>query len=186
MGPRIGVQVVAKKQKWPPLLEIRLQHYPWPATFLIVQTFVLCISLTPPTPHLWKSFFPVLSPCFNDAGLTYLILYILHAPDTQNCVYYQLVALNTCKTITPTCFGYTHLPSSGSTIKQWKYVVLGCTVITSTWHWLIDWFALGLSPYGPDAPRPYHQALCAPYSDISSGEPCPFTKSSRWPPDLKS
>jgi hypothetical protein len=32
--------------------------------------------------------------------------------------------------------------------------------------WLIDlfiyWYTLGSSPYGPDAPRPYRQALCAP------------------------
>ena len=41
---------------------------------------------------------------------------------------------------------------------------------------MIDRFALGLSPYGPDAVRPYRQALCAPQSDISLGEPCPFTK----------
>ena len=28
--------------------------------------------------------------------------------------------------------------------------------------WLVDWFILGLSPYGPNAPRPYRQAFCAP------------------------
>jgi len=26
----------------------------------------------------------------------------------------------------------------------------------------IDWLAFGSNPYGPDAPRPYRQALCAP------------------------
>jgi hypothetical protein len=35
---------------------------------------------------------------------------------------------------------------------------------------------MGLSLYDPDAPKPYREALCAPSSDISSGEPCPFTK----------
>ena len=29
-------------------------------------------------------------------------------------------------------------------------------------NWLIDWFILGLSPYGPDTPRPYRRSLCAP------------------------
>jgi hypothetical protein len=31
--------------------------------------------------------------------------------------------------------------------------------------WMDGWmdgFALGLSPYGPDAPRPYRRTLCAP------------------------
>ena len=28
--------------------------------------------------------------------------------------------------------------------------------------WLIDWLTLGSGPYGPDAPRPYRRALCAP------------------------
>jgi hypothetical protein len=42
--------------------------------------------------------------------------------------------------------------------------------------WLIDWYAVGSNPYGPDAPRPYRQALCAPQSEISSGEPCSFTR----------
>jgi len=32
------------------------------------------------------------------------------------------------------------------------------------------------SRYGPDAPRFYTRTLCAPLSDISSGEPCPLTK----------
>jgi len=40
---------------------------------------------------------------------------------------------------------------------------------------------LGLSPYDPDAPRPYKQALCAPFSDISSGEPCSFSRISGGP-----
>ena len=35
---------------------------------------------------------------------------------------------------------------------------------------------LGSSPYGPDAPRPYKRSLCAPKSDISSGEPSSFAK----------
>jgi hypothetical protein len=73
-----------------------------------------------------------------------LILYIFHAPYTQNYIYYQLTApVNVCKTITPTCFGYTHRPSSGITITQWKYVVLMYTVITSTCHWLIG---IGFEP----------------------------------------
>jgi len=31
-------------------------------------------------------------------------------------------------------------------------------------HWVaaVDLLTLGSSPYGPDAPRPYRQALCAP------------------------
>ena len=29
-------------------------------------------------------------------------------------------------------------------------------------HWLIDWFTLGSSPYGPDAPKPYRRTLCTP------------------------
>jgi hypothetical protein len=41
-------------------------------------------------------------------------------------------------------------------------------------HWLIDWLTLDLSPYGPDAPRPYRQALCAPKSYINSGGLCSF------------
>ena len=40
----------------------------------------------------------------------------------------------------------------------------------------IDRLTWGSSPYGPDAPRPYRWALCAPQSDINSGEPCSFTK----------
>jgi len=40
----------------------------------------------------------------------------------------------------------------------------------------LDRFVLGSSPYGPDAPRPYRRALRAPQFDISSAEPCPFTK----------
>ena len=30
--------------------------------------------------------------------------------------------------------------------------------------WLIHWLTLGSSPYGPDAPRPYRRAFCAPQS----------------------
>jgi hypothetical protein len=41
---------------------------------------------------------------------------------------------------------------------------------------MIDWLTMGLSPYGTGAPRPYRQALSVTYSDINSGEPCPFTK----------
>ena len=44
------------------------------------------------------------------------------------------------------------------------------------YHRQMDRLALGSSPYGPDAPRPYRRALCASKSDISSGQPCPFTK----------
>ena len=40
---------------------------------------------------------------------------------------------------------------------------------------LIDRFTLVSSPCGPDAPRPYRWVLCAPKSDISSGEPCTYT-----------
>jgi hypothetical protein len=40
---------------------------------------------------------------------------------------------------------------------------------------LSDWLPLGSSLYGPDLSRPYTQVLCAPYSDISSEQPCPFT-----------
>ena len=45
-------------------------------------------------------------------------------------------------------------------------------VIRCWWWWLI----LGSSPYSPDAPRPYRRALCAPKSNINSGEPCSFTE----------
>jgi hypothetical protein len=45
---------------------------------------------------------------------------------------------------------------------------------------------MGLSPYSPDAPSPYRQPLYAPQSDLSSGEPCPFTKVPDGPPDSKS
>jgi len=45
----------------------------------------------------------------------------------------------------------------------------------------INWFTLGSSPYGRDAPRPYRWSLFAPYSDTSSGEPYPFTKVSEGP-----
>jgi hypothetical protein len=74
-------------------------------------------------------------PDSTDAGRTYLILYVLCAPDAQNYIYYQLTVLvNMCKTISPTCFGYTNRPSSGSAITQWKYVVLRYTVNNSTWQ----------------------------------------------------
>ena len=34
---------------------------------------------------------------------------------------------------------------------------------------------MGSSPCGPDTPRPYSRALCAPQSDINPGQPCSFT-----------
>jgi len=40
----------------------------------------------------------------------------------------------------------------------------------------MDRFALVSSPYVPVTSRSYRQALCALQSDISSAEPCPFTK----------
>jgi hypothetical protein len=42
-----------------------------------------------------------------------------------------------------------------------------------SWWWQ---FTLGSTPYSPNAPKPYRQALHAPQSDISSVQPYPFTR----------
>jgi hypothetical protein len=40
----------------------------------------------------------------------------------------------------------------------------------------IDWLALGSSPYGPDAPRPYRWAVCAPNLISTQESPVPLPK----------
>ena len=63
------------------------------------------------------------------------------------------------------CILYAHfLVSFGNWLIDWLI------------DWLTDWFALNSSLYGPNAPIPYRRALCVPYSDISSGQPCPLNE----------
>jgi len=48
----------------------------------------------------------------------------------------------------------------------------------------MDGFALGSSPYGPDAPKPYGPLFSTIWCQLS--RPLFLYRSSRWPPDLKS
>jgi hypothetical protein len=68
--------------------------------------------------------------------------------------------------------------------EAWKmagrFIVYACVLLILLAHFSvsvkIDRLTMGASPYGSNAPKPYRWAICAPYSYISSGEPCPFTK----------
>jgi hypothetical protein len=67
-------------------------------------------------------------------------------------------------------------------ILIWPWSHANVTAVTPV-DWLIDWFELGLSPCGLDAPRPYRQALLCSIIWYQLRTALSLYQSFRWPPD---
>jgi hypothetical protein len=66
-------------------------------------------------------------------------------------------------------YRWKQLPGTCRILAHWHVPHLGeASFNLLTYSWLIDWLMLGSEPHSPDAPRPYEQALCAPYQNQGS------------------
>lgn len=81
---------------------------------------------------IWKGKRPL-----STVGLfpTYAQTWLRAADTTNACICYQLIAVvNKYKLVTPTCFGYWDLSSSGNIVSQEKLKVLQHVVIFVDWN----------------------------------------------------